>query len=298
MGMDVAAVESIARGIQGDAERLGQLSASIEALVGRLPSVWSGRDATSFVEEWRSRHRATLAAVQTSVQGLGQSALANAADQRAASAAASAPAAAGAHGADPEPSWWLNAGAQVHGAADLAVATSRAGAHDAFPVPRAFEVLGHVVGGLQVVTGTVDGVNAVQDGDWGRLAGDATDVALSGLGLAALAGGALAAPEVAAGLAAFGVAKGVIDATIPYSAQSLTQLLDYEAHRMFGVDQSAMTPAQATALAQRYSGPTGAFTMVGDKLNESTDEAVGAIGGVVSNGVDGIKSIWQWATGR
>lgn len=91
MGMDVDAVESIARAIQGDADRLGQLTANVEALVRKLPGLWDGADATRFVQEWWPQHRKTLTAVQESVRGLGQSALNNAAEQRQASGTGAAP---------------------------------------------------------------------------------------------------------------------------------------------------------------------------------------------------------------
>ncbi len=87
MGMDVDAVELIARSIQGDADHLGQLTANVEALVRKLPGLWDGADATRFVHEWWPQHRKTLGAVQESVRGLGQSALNNASEQRQASAA-------------------------------------------------------------------------------------------------------------------------------------------------------------------------------------------------------------------
>ena len=290
MGMDVEAVESIARGIQGDAERLGELTASVEALVRRLPGLWRGSDATRFVEQRWPQHRTTLAAVQESVRGLGQSALNNAADQRAASDATAGGVATNAHfGGAVDPSWWAAAGGGLHGATDLAATVSDT------EVPKAFRMLGPVVGGLQIVTGTVDGVTAYRDGDWGRLGGDAVDVALAGAGLAA---GALAAPEIVTGLAAFGIAKAAVDASIPYSAQSQDQLLDYEARKMFGVGTSGMTPAQATALSERYSGPVGMVTMVSDKMSETTDDAVSQIGGVVNGAADGIGTVWHWMTGH
>ena len=89
MGMDVEAVESIAKGIQSDADRLGQLTTSIEALVRRLPGLWEGADAMRFVNDWWPQHRKTLGAVQESVRGLGQSALNNASEQRQASGVSS-----------------------------------------------------------------------------------------------------------------------------------------------------------------------------------------------------------------
>lgn len=91
MGMDVDAVESIARSIQGDADRLGQLTANVEALVRKLPGLWDGADASRFVQQWWPQHRKTLTAVQESVRGLGQSALNNAAEQRQASNASGGP---------------------------------------------------------------------------------------------------------------------------------------------------------------------------------------------------------------
>ncbi len=290
MGMDVEAVESIASGIQGDAERLGQLTAGVEALVRRLPGLWHGNDATRFVEQSWPQHRAALVSVRESVQGLGQSALHNAAEQRQASGAPAGGVVTGTHpGGATDPSWWAAAGGGLHGAADLAAGLSGT------EVPKAFSVLGRWVGGLQIVTGTVDGVAAYQGGDWGRLGGDAVDVALAGAGLVA---GAVAAPEVAVGLLALGIAKSAVDASIPYSTQSQDHLLEYEAQKMFGVGTGSMTPAQATALSERYSGPVGVVTMVSDKMSETTDDAVSQVRGVATGAAEGIGTVWRWMTGH
>lgn len=89
VGMDVDAVEGVGRSLQSQAEQLEQLVARIDSLVSRLPGVWEGRDSTAFVSEWWPRHKSELRSAGDAVRGLGDSALANASEQRSASGAGS-----------------------------------------------------------------------------------------------------------------------------------------------------------------------------------------------------------------
>ena len=90
VGMDVDAVEGVGHSLQSQAQQLEQLLSRIDSLVNRLPGVWEGRDATVFVSEWWPRHKAELRAAGEAVHGLGDSALANARDQRSASGSGAA----------------------------------------------------------------------------------------------------------------------------------------------------------------------------------------------------------------
>lgn len=82
MGMDVESVERTGRDLKSKAANLQSLVGEIDGLVRGLPGIWDGRDAEQFVNEWWPQHKKNLLAVKESVEGLGQSALNNAAEQR------------------------------------------------------------------------------------------------------------------------------------------------------------------------------------------------------------------------
>ena len=82
MGMDADAVESAGRALK---ERAGQIDAIVSNLdrsVKGLLNVWDGPDAQTFVHKWWPEHRAVLVGAGSHVDGLGQSALNNASEQR------------------------------------------------------------------------------------------------------------------------------------------------------------------------------------------------------------------------
>lgn len=81
-GMDVDAVEAIGRQLQGLADQIKSLEGQINGKVHQLPSLWDGKDAQVFVNDWWPQHQKTLGTVAESVRGLGQSALNNASEQR------------------------------------------------------------------------------------------------------------------------------------------------------------------------------------------------------------------------
>jgi surface antigen len=82
MGMDTDVVEQSGRQLKSQAANIGSLIAQLDKLVNSLPSVWDGQDAQQFVRNWWPQHKKALAAAQQSVDGLGQSALNNASEQR------------------------------------------------------------------------------------------------------------------------------------------------------------------------------------------------------------------------
>lgn len=86
MGMDVEAVEKTGRDLKTKATNIQTLIGEIEGLVTGLSSVWDGKDAQQFVNEWWPQHKKNLSAVKESIEGLGQSALNNASEQREVSA--------------------------------------------------------------------------------------------------------------------------------------------------------------------------------------------------------------------
>ena len=82
MGMDVDTVEQAGRQLKNHAAGIGDLIAQLDRVVSSLSSVWDGQDAQRFVHNWWPQHKKALAAAQASVEGLGQSALNNASEQR------------------------------------------------------------------------------------------------------------------------------------------------------------------------------------------------------------------------
>jgi uncharacterized protein YukE len=80
--MDADAVETSARQLKSQAASIGSLVAQIDRLVSSLPSVWDGQDAQQFVHDWWPQHKKAFVAAQQQVDGLGQSALNNASEQR------------------------------------------------------------------------------------------------------------------------------------------------------------------------------------------------------------------------
>lgn len=82
MGMDVDAVEGVGHELKRQASALGDLITQMERSVGTLPSIWDGKDASDFVQNWWPEHRRALVSAQQHVDGLGQSALNNASEQR------------------------------------------------------------------------------------------------------------------------------------------------------------------------------------------------------------------------
>jgi uncharacterized protein YukE len=82
MGMDVDAVENTGRQLKSQAANIGSMVAQIDKVVNSLASSWDGQDAQQFVHDWWPQHKKALAAAQQAIDGLGQSAMNNASEQR------------------------------------------------------------------------------------------------------------------------------------------------------------------------------------------------------------------------
>ena len=95
IGMDVDQVEAAGRALKTQASALEGTLRSLDTLVRTLPGVWEGQDSQMFVHQWWPEHRAKLVAAISSVDGLGQSALNNASEQRQASGGGQASSGAG-----------------------------------------------------------------------------------------------------------------------------------------------------------------------------------------------------------
>lgn len=86
MGMkDVEQVESIGKELKAMATQLSGVSGQVNAKIRQLPALWQGHDAQMFVNIWWPQHQKELAAAISAIDGLGQSALNNATEQRRAS---------------------------------------------------------------------------------------------------------------------------------------------------------------------------------------------------------------------
>jgi uncharacterized protein YukE len=90
MGMDVDQVEQTGRQLKSHATTIGTLVSQLDKVVNALPAVWQGPDAQRFVTEWWPQHRQSLTTAQSHIDGLGQSALNDASEQRSVSADGSA----------------------------------------------------------------------------------------------------------------------------------------------------------------------------------------------------------------
>ena len=87
LGMDVEAVESVGRQLKQSAVSVDKILGSLDKSVSGLLEIWDGPGAQRFVQQTWPTFRRSLTAAQTSISGLGLSALNNASEQRKASAA-------------------------------------------------------------------------------------------------------------------------------------------------------------------------------------------------------------------
>ena len=85
MGMDPDVVERIGTQLKSQAQQIESVIHAIEGLIGEARAAWEGPDAQQFNDWWNSQHRPALTNAQQAIDGLGQSAMNNAADQRAVS---------------------------------------------------------------------------------------------------------------------------------------------------------------------------------------------------------------------
>jgi hypothetical protein len=82
LGMDADLVESAGRELKTRAGDITNIVSELDRLVNGLLSIWDGPDAKTFVEQWWPEHKNQLVKASTTIEGLGQSALNNASEQR------------------------------------------------------------------------------------------------------------------------------------------------------------------------------------------------------------------------
>lgn len=85
-GMDPDVIERIGTQLKSQAQQIESVIHAIEGLIGEARASWQGQDAVQFNDWWTSQHRPALSNAQQAIDGLGQSAMNNAAQQRDASA--------------------------------------------------------------------------------------------------------------------------------------------------------------------------------------------------------------------
>ncbi len=81
-GMDFDTVEQLAHQLKAKAHDIEQIVGNIDRMVNELQGVWKGHDAAQFRDWWTSQHRPNLVRAREAIDGLGQSALNNASEQR------------------------------------------------------------------------------------------------------------------------------------------------------------------------------------------------------------------------
>ena len=84
-GMDVDAVSNVAAGLDREADAIHQVIQAINSMVGQLPGIWKGQDASEFEGWWNNQHRPALQAAHDAIHGLAVSARNNVSAQQNAS---------------------------------------------------------------------------------------------------------------------------------------------------------------------------------------------------------------------
>jgi len=82
IGMDADVVESVGKQLKHQGQSVTSVIRSVDALIDRAGTNWWGAHGRDVVHQWRTVHRPALLRVAGAVDGLGQSALNNAHDQR------------------------------------------------------------------------------------------------------------------------------------------------------------------------------------------------------------------------
>jgi uncharacterized protein YukE len=296
LGMDVDAVESIGHQMIAKAASLGSVGGAAGRLIQHGHSLWQGNTSRHWLEQWQ-RDEAAVRRLVHDLDAMGRKLLAQATEQRDASRGTSATAiglaatgSAEVFGRTQGSTFSGDGRTEFNIAGNVHSVTELLATVDGYKPPAAFGALGTVLGVAGVSLGIYDGVEAANRGDAGAVGGAAVDVALGVTGVVAGASGAAVVIPLA-------IAKGFVDATIPYSDQAQDHLLDYQATRMFGADRTQLTPAQSAVLAHRYEGGWGWTSMLSDKMDQTYDETAAAIGGITSSMASGAGDLWNWMSG-
>lgn len=87
LGMDADVVESVGKQLKHEGESVTSVIRTVDGLIERAGANWWGAHGRDLAQQWRTVHRPALLKVAGAVDGLGQSAVNNAREQRGVSAA-------------------------------------------------------------------------------------------------------------------------------------------------------------------------------------------------------------------
>lgn len=82
IGMDPDEVERIGRDLQNQANALQNVVTAVEKAINEAQNAWKGSDAEKFRDTWVSQYKSPISNAVQAIDGLGQTAIQNAADQR------------------------------------------------------------------------------------------------------------------------------------------------------------------------------------------------------------------------
>jgi WXG100 family type VII secretion target len=283
-GMDTAAIRQVAGQLSQHSESIAETRQRVDSLLELVRHHWQGDDVRQFDSRWMDQYRGICLRLHENLADLARIARDNAdaqdrvsGDLQGGSSGVTGrpwdtgPRLGGAVGSQgqmlPEMyNWLVSQGSLVGKAIDYStlgmVLKYGVGAVKTLDDVPAWKGLNGFLGGLGILSGTVDTAEGVSTDDYGKAWGGVVDVAL---GVAGVALGVEAAPIVIP----LTIAKTFVDATIPYSSESQNSLLDYQAERMFGNDATHLTPEQSQALSQHYEGVGGVVNMLSDKMDQT-----------------------------
>lgn len=289
-GADVEAMRRLAIDIKSSGETIEQLANDVQAAYQR--DHWRGDDAERCRAEWDQSLRQQLLSVSSQLVTASQTVDKNAEAQESASAdtggssstggfsgvsGSAAPgygangstSAAGADGQETDLPGrfrqWLEGTGTVMDWVDFL------GDWNGAKWSSHWQGVGAALGIAGGVYNTADFIHALADGDLGQAIGSGVDAAISAAGVAATSVGVTA-----------GIAKGYIDATLPYTAESQKSLFDYMAQKHLDKPASEMTGTEWAALRDRYEGVDGFLRMNSDKATQTVEQ-----------GIDGVKNLWN-----
>lgn len=273
-GADVSELRSLASRFESSSEELTRIQTLLSKLV--LSSSWTGPDASQFKQAWAEVHVSTLLKAAAILDEGALALRSNATQQEQASTDDSSGVFSGstssgqfelltqlqnAFGSATEGTAFFNEtlAALSEYFADGVSALSTAG--DVAEFLKGIELPGWF-GTLSDLVDIGSIMGDFSDGNWIDGLYDSGALALS-----------VAMPSSPLGWLA-GIAKGFVDATLPYNGESQDETLAKGAEILFGegVTLDSLSPEQASELAQRYDGPWGMANMISDRMDATADK--------------------------
>jgi len=80
--MNPDAVENVGHQLKNQASEINNIVSQLNNVVSSMEADWWGPDAQTFCNDWWPKHKQELTQAATNIDGLGQSALNNASEQR------------------------------------------------------------------------------------------------------------------------------------------------------------------------------------------------------------------------